>query len=125
VKYREAREQVPVWAVTKLRCVIFDLDGTLGDTLPVCFEAYWHAFEKFLGRHYTDREIAALFGPTEEGIVQRLVPEQWPACLEAYLGAHERMHNKYLEPVTGIEDALRLLRRRGGCFGDCHWERSP
>ena len=97
----------------KLRGIVFDLDGTLGDTLPVCFEAYRRAFDEFLGRHYTDHEITALFGPTEEGIIRRLVPDQWQACLRTYLDAYKRVHAQCAKPFPGIEDALRLLKQRG------------
>jgi pyrophosphatase PpaX len=101
----------------KLQGVIFDLDGTLGDTLPVCCEAYRRTFDEFLGRHYTDREIMALFGPTEEGIVRRLVPDQWQACLQTYLDGYEKAHVHYAQPFPGIEDALGLLRQRGVALG--------
>jgi phosphoglycolate phosphatase-like HAD superfamily hydrolase len=57
-----------------LQGVIFDLDGTLGDTLPVCFAAFRETFRHYLGREYSDREIRAMFGPTEEGIIQRMIP---------------------------------------------------
>jgi pyrophosphatase PpaX len=97
----------------KLEGVMFDLDGTLGDTLPVCCAAYRRAFEEFLGRHYTDDEIMALFGPSEEGIIQRLVPDQWQACLQTYLDAYDRAHAPYAKPFPGIETALRLLKQRG------------
>jgi pyrophosphatase PpaX len=96
----------------KLQGVIFDLDGTLGDTLPVCCEAYRRAFDEFLGRPFTDREIIALFGPTEEGIIQRLVPDRWQACLRTYLDTYEKVHVRYAQPFPGIEGALQLLRQR-------------
>jgi len=97
----------------RLKGIIFDLDGTLGNTLPVCFAAYRSAFAQFLGRTYTDREITALFGPSEEGIIQKLVPHQWQACLQTYLGIYEQVHARYAVPFPGLEDALRLLRQRG------------
>jgi len=73
----------------KLDGMIFDLDGTLGDTLPVCFAAFRRALRGFSNRPYTDEEIAALFGPSEEGMIRQLVPDQWQACLKAYLVAYE------------------------------------
>jgi pyrophosphatase PpaX len=100
----------------KLQGIIFDLDGTLGDTLPVCFEAYRHAFEEFLGRRYNDREIAALFGPNEEGIIQRMVPDDWEACLRTYLDEYERAHGPYDKPFPGIETALNILKERGAAL---------
>jgi HAD superfamily hydrolase (TIGR01549 family) len=99
--------------VMKLDGVIFDFDGTLGDTLPVCFAAFRRALESFSGRHYTDEEIAALFGPSEEGMIQRMVPDRWQACLEAYLAAYEEESARRARLFPGIETALRLLKRRG------------
>jgi pyrophosphatase PpaX len=96
----------------KLKGFIFDLDGTLGDTLPVCFAAYRHAFMEHLNRNYTDDEITALFGPSEDGIIQRLVPNQWQTCLQAYLDVYEKAHVQCAKPFAGIEDALRLLKQR-------------
>lgn len=97
----------------KLDGVIFDFDGTLGDTLPVCFAAFRRALEGFSGRYYTDEEIAALFGPSEEGMIQRMVPDRWQACLEAYLAAYEGESARRARLFPGIETALRLLKRRG------------
>lgn len=97
----------------ELRGVIFDLDGTLGDSIPVLCEAFRRVFEKFLGRRYTDEEIIALFGPAEEGIFRRLVPDRWRECLQEYYRAYEEIHGRLGGPFPGIERALRLIRRRG------------
>ena len=96
----------------KLKAIIFDLDGTLGDTLPVCIAASRHAFERFLGRRFTDEEIIATFGPTEDGAIQRLIPDRWQAALQAYLEEYERGHGQCAAPFAGIEDALRVLKSR-------------
>jgi HAD superfamily hydrolase (TIGR01549 family) len=93
--------------------VIFDLDGTLGDTLPVCFVAFRRAMQGFSNRRYTDEEIRALFGPSEEGIIRRIVPNRWQACLQAYLTAYEEESARTARLFPGIETALRLLRGRG------------
>lgn len=97
----------------RLAGVIFDLDGTLGDTLPVCFAAFRRALSRFSDRYYTDEEIAALFGPSEEGIIQRLVPDQWQACLETYLKEYEEESARNARLFSGIATALHLLRGRG------------
>ncbi len=97
----------------RLDGVIFDLDGTLGDTLPVCCAAFRRALQGFSRRHYTDEEIVALFGPSEEGILRRIVPDQWQACLTAYLAAYEEESAKSAKLFPGIETALQLLKRRG------------
>lgn len=97
----------------RLKGVIFDLDGTLGDTLPVCIAAYKYAFEKFLGQRYKEYEIKSFFGPNEEGIIRKIVPDQWQECLYLYLDAYEKAHELCKEPFSGIEKVLQLLKRRG------------
>jgi len=101
----------------RLKAVLFDLDGTLGDTIPVCWAAFRAALEEHQGRRYSDAEITAMFGPSEEGVFQRLVPDRWQACLQSFLAAYEREHDRCPAPFPGIERALRSLRSRGVRLG--------
>lgn len=96
----------------KLRGLIFDFDGTLIDTLPIVYRAFRHCFNTYAGREYTDREIDALFGPTEEGVIKQVVPEQWENCVLDYVNEYRRLHLS-LQPFPGIEQALALLLDRG------------
>lgn len=57
-----------------IKCVIFDMDGTLADTLPLCIESFRRSIEKLSGKILTDREIIETFGPSEEGVVKKLFP---------------------------------------------------
>ncbi|MCX8037509.1 MAG: HAD family hydrolase [Candidatus Sumerlaeia bacterium] len=96
-----------------IKGVIFDLDGTLADTIPICLIACREAIASVSDRALTDQEIKALFGPTEEGVIRRLVPkERWNECLNTYLRAYERAHAACTSPFDGIDDALQLLKRR-------------
>mgnify|MGYP001789072824 CR=1 FL=1 len=51
----------------KIKAVIFDLDGTLGNTLPLCIQAFRQSVEPLINRSISDAEIIATFGPSEEG----------------------------------------------------------
>ena len=93
--------------------VIFDLDGTLADSLPLVFAAYREAFSRCVGRSYTDAEIAAAFGPSEEGVCERLAPEQAAECLEAYLAFYRDEFARYCRPLPEVEALLEWLRSRG------------
>lgn len=93
--------------------MIFDLDGTLGDTLPVCFRAFRRAILAFTARSFTDQEIRATFGPSEDGIIRKHVPEHWRECLELYVEAYREEHAKSRDPFPGMRDALRRLGERG------------
>lgn len=97
----------------RLDGLIFDLDGTLTDTLPVALAAFREAVRVFSGRNYTDEEIVARFGPTEEGMLQQLVPDHWEDCLQLYLRIYEREHQRTGRIFPGIEIALGILKARG------------
>ena len=86
--------------------VIFDLDGTLGDTLPVCFAAFRSTFERFLGVEYTDAEIRAMFGPTEEGMLTARVPQAAEQAVSHYLAGYAANHHLCPTPFDGIADAV-------------------
>ncbi|HSF85889.1 MAG TPA: HAD hydrolase-like protein [Acidimicrobiia bacterium] len=92
--------------------VIFDLDGTLGDTLPVCFAAFRKVFDDYLGETYTDAEIRAMFGPTEEGILEARIPVDGAESLASYLSAYRRAHHLAPKPFAGMTDLLDELGRR-------------
>ena len=69
----------------RLAGAIFDLDGTLADTLPACYAAFRAACEGLGGPAYTNEQIRALFGPSEEGMLQRAMPERWQEGLTLLL----------------------------------------
>jgi pyrophosphatase PpaX len=97
----------------KLNGIIFDLDGTLADTLPVCITAFQRTFQYYLGRAFTAEEIEAMFGPSEEGMLQRQLPDTWPQALDMFLVEYERAHVNCPAPFNGITSLLADLRERG------------
>ncbi len=92
---------------------IFDLDGTLGDTLPICLEAFRLTFQKFTGKIFVDDEISVYFGRTEEGVVNQVVPDNAASAVEFYQKTYERLHQSLTAPFPGIKEVLSLLREKG------------
>ena len=100
-----------------LRGVIFDLDGTLGDTLPLCIAAFRQAIEPLAARTLTDAEIIATFGPSEEGTIRALAPEHYDAGLADYLRHYEALHDRCPEPFPLVMPLLTNLKERGVRLG--------
>lgn len=95
-----------------LKAVIFDLDGTLGDTLPLCVAAFRRALEPLTGKTLTDREIYDNFGPSEEGMIRTMLPSRYQEALDAYLENYRELHALCPEPFEGIKELLLWLADR-------------
>jgi pyrophosphatase PpaX len=95
-----------------LAAVLFDLDGTLVDTLPICYLAFRGALEGAGAPTMTDAEIHALFGPSEEGMLQRVLPQDWERVLPAYFSEYRRLLASCPKIVPELTAALALLRER-------------
>jgi phosphoglycolate phosphatase-like HAD superfamily hydrolase len=97
----------------QLKALLFDLDGTLADTLPLCIQSYQHAFAGLFGRPFSEEEITAHFGLTETGIFQRIAPDQWEQGLQDYFRYYEEHHIECREPFPGITAVLDFLTAHG------------
>lgn len=97
----------------KLSGLIFDWDGTLANTLPVCFAAFRRALGEFTGKYYTDSDIEKLFGPSEDGCIRLAVGDAWKEAFDVYLDEYDRIHSLCTEPAPGMIEALIALRNAG------------
>lgn len=99
-----------------LKGVLFDWDGTLCDTLPVCIRAFREAMTPFMGRVMSDAEITEHFGVNELGIIMIKMPgreAEWPLALASYNEHYRRYHHLAPRPYEGIPELLDSLRQRG------------
>ena len=96
----------------KIKGVIFDLDGTIGDTVPLCIKAFRKAIEPLIERSVSDEEIIATFGPSEEGTIMALAPNFYKKGVEDYLRYYEEYHDMCPNPFEGIEDILKMLKEK-------------
>jgi len=93
-----------------IKGIIFDLDGTIADTLPLCINAFRIAIEPLAGKSISDEEIIATFGPSEEGTIMALIPEHYEQGVEDYLQFYEVLHNHCPAPFDGIIELLDYLQ---------------
>jgi HAD superfamily hydrolase (TIGR01549 family) len=98
----------------KLKCIIFDMDGTLTKTNQLIFDSFNHIAAKYEGRSYTDEEITAMFGPPEEGALAEIVGEEkLERAMQEYLKYYRAHHKDLAQLYPGILDVLKYLKRRG------------
>lgn len=94
--------------------VIFDIDATLGDTLPLSIRSFQLALEPLIGRPLSPKEITETFGPTEEGTVKTLAPGFVEEGLKRYYDNYVALHSAICDsPHAGVVDLLSKLTAKG------------
>ena len=96
----------------KFKTVIFDLDGTIADTLPLCIAAFKKSIEPLLQKEISEQDIISTFGPSEEGTIRRLIPNHEEAGVKAYLQHYKQLHYTCPAPFAGIKELLDFLRQK-------------
>jgi len=97
----------------KIRGIIFDLDGTLANTLPLCIQAFRQSVEPLALRQLSDAEIIATFGPSEEGTIMTLVPDHYEKGIVNYLNFYNDLHDMCPDPFPDIRDLLDRIKEKG------------
>lgn len=98
----------------RFQTVIFDLDGTLADTLPLIYESFNDAFEPVTGKLMTPDEIRGLFGPPDNYVIRNLLePQHVEAATERYIATYRRRHRDLVDLYDGMAELLTDLRTAG------------
>lgn len=91
--------------------IIFDLDGTLADTLPLCLVSFQDAVEKVAGTRPSKEAVETFWGYSEIGIVKNLCPDNWQKCFDVFLEIYQEKHSMCCELFDGMTETLEFLKQ--------------
>lgn len=89
---------------SRFKGIIFDVDGTLTYTNQLIFDSFNHITKKYLGKSYSDEEIIALFGPTEDVILKQICPDEYEAARKDYYSYYQDNHS-----IAQLYDGIKSL----------------
>jgi len=93
--------------------VVFDLDGTLIDSLALIVESFRHAARTVLDRSLTEEEMVARWGEPLTVRVAHLAPGRSEEFVAAYTAHYDAHHDRLCRPFPGIPEMLAALAARG------------
>jgi len=98
-----------------LPAILFDLDGTLIDSIELILGAARHAFTDFAGRAPTDEEWRAGIGRPLQTVLREYAPDDAEAArlFGRYREYQLEHHDRLVRPYDGIVETVRWLHGRG------------
>ncbi len=97
----------------KYKGIIFDIDGTLTSTNELIFATFNYIAEKYEGRKYSDEEIIAMFGPTEDVILkEKFNGDKFSEVYNEYYKFYRENHPKMADLYPGIVDILNDIKSK-------------
>jgi pyrophosphatase PpaX len=103
--------------LAEVDCVLFDLDGTLVDTIELILCSFRHATEQVLGEALPDEVVLADVGVPLATQMRSFSEEHTDELLRVYREHNAVHHDDLIREYPGVEDVLRELRARGYKLG--------
>lgn len=94
----------------KFDCFIFDVDGTLTSTNELIFASFNHVAQKYINKKLSDEEIVALFGPTEDVILEEWMQDKYDEARKDYFDFYSEKHKVMADIYPGIKDLLHQIK---------------
>ncbi len=114
------RKQIEVFLNAANKCFrafLFDLDGTIVDTIDLIRESFRHASREVLGRQLPDEVLMANVGQPLMTQMEKLGAERARQLYETYRRFNHSHHDELIRPYAGVEDLLKELVLRGARLG--------
>jgi HAD superfamily hydrolase (TIGR01549 family) len=89
---------------SRFKGIIFDVDGTLTFTNQLIFDSFNHITQKYLGKIFSDEEIIALFGPTEDVILKEICKDEYESARKDYYNYYKDNHS-----IAQLYDGIKSL----------------
>lgn len=99
------------------RCILFDLDGTLVDTVELILASARYATEIVLGKALPDDVLKHDIGMPLKDQMERYAPGRSPELLAVYRKHNAAVHDDLIREYPGTEAVLRRLVAAGYRMG--------
>lgn len=98
--------------------VLFDLDGTLLDSIALILESYHHTLAAHRLPVHTDEDILSGLGTTLEDQFRRWgYEDRLDVLVHTYVEHNLRVHDALVRPYDGVNEVVRALHAAGVPLG--------
>ncbi len=112
-----AHDSAPRGSAEGFDPVIFDLDGTVVDTVELIRDSFHHTVRTVLGRDMPDEYLLAGVGQPLMTQMRRLSEEHAQELFDVYREYNHRRHDELVRGYDGVRELLEKLRAAGRRLG--------
>lgn len=97
-----------------IKLAAFDLDGTIGDTIPMCISAFKKAVTPYTNHELTEKKIIQTFGLNEKGMIEQVITgDSREKALDEFYNVYKEMHAILCPyPFEGIVKLIGELKEK-------------
>lgn len=99
------------------RCILFDLDGTLIDTVDLIYQSFKYAVQKVLGLNLPKQQLLQNMGRPLKEQMLAISPNAAEELLKIYNAHNEALHDELVKAYPGTETVVKELKQRGYLIG--------
>ena len=92
--------------------LLFDLDGTLTDSIGLIVHVYRSTVKRFLGREMSYDEVVPVIGRSLLELFQELSPDRWEEMVAFYRAEYARLADQWVTLYPGISEMFADLISR-------------
>ncbi len=105
----------------KYPCYLFDLDGTLLDTIDLVYECFRHVAQNIKGFHLERKDVISYIGIPLKNQYKHFFPDDSEEAFEHYMKIHMdyqyQIYKDYLKAFPGAKETLATLKANGAKIG--------
>ncbi|MDQ0254573.1 pyrophosphatase PpaX [Evansella vedderi] len=108
-----AKNEERVQALKKVDTILFDLDGTLINTIDLILESFLHTMETYYPGKYTREDVISFIGPPLSETFEKLDPMKMEEMTQTYRTFNHAKHDELVKEYEGVYETLEVLAEKG------------
>lgn len=89
--------------------VLFDLDGTLINTIDLILDSFLYTMEKYFPGKYVREDVIPFIGPPLYETFAKLKPDKVEEMIDTYRTHNHEMHDELVKEYDGVRETIEKL----------------
>ncbi|PYZ92841.1 pyrophosphatase PpaX [Salipaludibacillus keqinensis] len=97
----------------KIDTILFDLDGTLINTIDLIVASFLHTMETYYPGEYKKEDVVSFIGPPLSETFEKLDPAKVEDMTTTYRTFNHAQHDELVTKYDGVRETLEILAEEG------------